>query len=90
MNNEQTNEEYLTSLFNNSSDITIEKQYLFSPKEKQAMLVIYCNGLIDNNVLLDNILPDIQNKYYNNGLKGIAYLNSSKQMHWSKRKRRLV
>lgn len=85
MNSEQTNEEYLTRLFNNSSDITIEKQYLFSHKEKQAMLVIYCNGLTDNNVLLNYILPDIQNKYYNNGLKGIEHLNSSKQMHWSKK-----
>lgn len=81
--NEQTIEQYINNLFNFSSDVTIEKQYLFNPNMKQVMFVIYCNGLTDYNVLLNSILPDIHDKYYYAGLNGIENISSSNQMEFS-------
>ncbi len=83
LNNEQTVEKYLTDLFNYSSDVIIEKQYLTNSKETQKMVVVYCNGLTDYTILLNTIFPDIQEKYSNYSLKGVEHLNCSMQMQWS-------
>jgi len=77
-------EQYISNLFRHSSDVSIERQYLFSNKKKEQMLVVYCNGLIEHNLLIDSILPVIQKKYYHNGLKGVENINCSERMTWYK------
>lgn len=65
-NNIEATKTYIKNLFHDSSDITIEEHQLFNPNKSKLMIVVYCNGLMDNNILRESILPSIQNSYYYN------------------------
>ncbi|MED4267264.1 spore germination protein [Priestia megaterium] len=78
--NNTLNETYIMDLFRHSSDISVEKHYLFSDTDKEKMLVFYCNGLIDHKLLINSILPDIQTNYYQNGPEGIKNINSTMRL----------
>ncbi|MGM0939759.1 MAG: spore germination protein [Bacillota bacterium] len=83
-NKKQSKENYIRDLFRDSSDVSIENHLLYNPKQKEPMLVIYCNGMIEHSLLINSILPELQENYYHNGLKGVEHINCSKKIKWSK------
>ncbi len=42
--NYKKKEQYITNLFQHSTDVSIEKQHLYANNKKEQMLIIYCNG----------------------------------------------
>lgn len=82
--NIKVDEQYFKNLFQHSTDITIEKKDLFSKNNMEPMLVIYCNGLIEQKLLINSVLPDIQNNYYHSRLEGLKSINCSEHITWRK------
>lgn len=78
--NYQIDERYIKNLFRHSTDVSVEKQHLYGNNNKEQILIIYCNGLIEHKLLINSILPDIQNKYYRDGLKGVDNINCSERI----------
>ncbi|HCX51860.1 MAG TPA: spore germination protein [Bacillus sp. (in: Bacteria)] len=78
--NYKKKEQYITNLFQHSTDVSIEKQHLYANNKKEQMLIIYCNGLIEHKLLINSILPDIQDKYYRDGQKGVENINCSERI----------
>lgn len=85
----KVNEQFFKDIFQNSSDISIEKQQLFNLKKKEKMIIIYCQGLIDTSLLINSILPELKNNYYHHGKKGFENLSASLQIPWAKYKNQI-
>ncbi|PAV28678.1 hypothetical protein CIL05_15410 [Virgibacillus profundi] len=75
---------YFQDLFHHSSDIKIKKNQFNNDKKPEEAILIYCEGLINSDLLIESILPEIQRTINLNGHKGIQELNSSETIKWSR------
>ncbi|WP_165767987.1 spore germination protein [Virgibacillus indicus] len=79
MKNKKTdaNITYFKNLFQHSSDIKIIRNQVLNEKKLEDLILIYCEGLINSDLLIDSLVPDIQRSYTLNGIKGLKALNYS-------------
>lgn len=82
-NNQPAKQSLIKELFHHTSDISVEEHHLFNTKKKEAMLVVYCNGLIDHHLLINSIFPDIQSTFYHTGLKGLENIKCTVKEPWT-------
>ncbi|MCP3740001.1 spore germination protein [Rossellomorea sp. BNER] len=78
--------DYFKSLFQHSSDITVEEHQLVSGQKIEEVIVVYCEGLTKSELLMNSIFPEIQKCYSLNGVKGLQELNYSDTINWSNKK----
>jgi hypothetical protein len=86
MRNKKTDDNitYFNSLFRHSTDIKIIKNQVLNGKKLEDLIVVYCEGLINSDLLIDSLLPDIQRSYELNGIKGLHALNYSETTNFVK------
>ncbi|MBM7598950.1 hypothetical protein JOC34_001307 [Virgibacillus halotolerans] len=77
--------DYFNNLFQQSSDISIEEHRLINDKKTESVLVVYCEGLTETDLLMNSILPGIQRTYYLHGLQGLENQKDSNSLKWSNR-----
>lgn len=66
-----TVEQYIHKLFHKSADVIVEKHTLFQEKNTEQMVLVLCDGLVDQFLLVNRILPEIQHNYFFHGIAGI-------------------
>lgn len=74
---------YFQRLFQHSSDIKIIKNQVGNDKHLEDIILVYCEGIIDNQLLMQTILPGFQ-KAYENNLHDLAGLNYSEKLTFNK------
>ncbi len=82
--NTDANIAYFNNLFHHSSDIKILKNQVLYEKKMEDIIVVYCEGLINSDLLIDSLLPDIQRSYKLNGVKGLNTLSYSETANFVK------
>lgn len=71
---------YFQNLFQDSSDIKVIRAQVVNSRKQEDLVLVYCEGLINSDLLLNSILPEIQKSYRLNGDKGLKELNSSESI----------
>src|SRR5690606_10910223 len=71
---------YFQNLFQDSSDIKVIRAQVVNSRIQEDLVLVYCEGLINSDLLLNSILPEIQKSYRLNGDKGLKELNSSESI----------
>src|SRR5699024_5859672 len=64
--------------------IKILKNQVLYEKKMEDIIVVYCEGLINSDLLIDSLLPDIQRSYKLNGVKGLNTLSYSETANFVK------
>ncbi|WP_051359364.1 spore germination protein [Paucisalibacillus globulus] len=68
---------YFNDLFHHSSDVKVIRNQVVNERKQEELILVYCEGLVNNDLLLNSILPEIQRTYTTNGVKGLKDLNCS-------------
>lgn len=76
--------EYFLKLFQYTSDVKVERMEFTSKNKMESLVIVYCEGLINSDLLLESILPEIQRSVNTYGLKGFKNINSYEKMKWVK------
>src|SRR5690606_31427031 len=65
--------EYFLKLFQYTSDVKVERMEFTSKNKMESLVIVYCEGLINSDLLLESILPEIQRAVNTNGLKWVKH-----------------
>ncbi|MFC5466202.1 spore germination protein [Lederbergia graminis] len=77
-------QEYFHNLFQRTADIKVERIEFTLKHKTESFVLVYCEGLINSDLLIDSILPEIQKSAAMNGMKALKNVNSSATMKWVK------
>ncbi|MFD2046646.1 spore germination protein [Ornithinibacillus salinisoli] len=78
-NNADINAAYFYDIFQHSSDVIVEKHRINSEKKTDDIIVVYCEGLINSDLLVESILPEIRKA----NIKGsVEEINCSDSIKW--------
>ena len=71
-NNVALKETYFKHLFQHSSDIKVQRYPLTREKKDKEIVITYCEGLINSDLLVESILPEIRKGHHTNDLNELS------------------